>query len=60
MKAITKRPQKPDVTLVMSWEEAKAIADKLGSGHNSEGPLYDLFYVLDDIINDQKLESKHP
>ena len=58
MKADAEEMKKPDITITMSWEEAKAIDRYLGP-RSCTGPLYDLFYILDDIINARKLKSEH-
>lgn len=41
----------PNLTITMSWEEAQVIVKELGEGKGSTDAVYNLFYILDDIVN---------
>ena len=58
MKATTQAPSKPNVHVEMTWDEAAALCEYLGE-QSPNGPTYDLFYVLDDIVVAGKATSTH-
>lgn len=48
---------RPDITITMTWAEAQGVVHELGKGTHA-GPGYDLFYILDDIVNEGRESSE--